>query len=145
MDMALLHRRSAYHDEASLGAQLLDIPCSTVTHAGSQAADQLINERRQVALVGHAALDAFGHELAGVVAALPIAFARPGDHRPDRAHAAIRLEAAALVNDELPGAFRQPRQQTAEHHRMSTSRQRLDQIARVADAAVGDQPERRFP
>src|SRR5262249_56442082 len=58
MRMTLLHRRRAHLDEARLGAQLLDVPGPTIPHAGPKPADELVDERRQVALVRHAALDA---------------------------------------------------------------------------------------
>src|SRR5216684_497373 len=114
MGMALPHRSPAHENEPGLGAQLFNIPRSAITHAGPQTAHQLIDERRQVALVRHPAFNPFGHELAGLVARLAIPFAGAGAHRADRTHAAIGLEAATLVNDELAGAFKQTRQQTAE-------------------------------
>ena len=49
---------------------------------GPQAADQLIDEIAQRAAIGHAAFDAFGHELARFLdAALAVAVLRALDHR----------------------------------------------------------------
>ena len=70
--------------------------------------------------------------------ALAVAIAGPGPHRPQRTHAAIGLEGAALVDDRLSRALGQPGQQAAEHDRMGPRRQGLGDVARVADAAVGD-------
>ena len=39
MRMALLHRGRAHRDEAALGAQFFDIPCSAITHAGAEPTD----------------------------------------------------------------------------------------------------------
>src|SRR5262249_32008113 len=63
MRMALLNRRAAHLDEASPRPQLLDVPGAAVPHAGPQTAHQLVNERPERPLVGHAALHAFRHEL----------------------------------------------------------------------------------
>src|SRR5262245_58015056 len=145
MRMTLLHRRGAHLDEARLGAQLLDVPGPTIPHAGPEPADELVDERRQVALVRHAALDPLGHQLAAVAlrllllaVGLPVAVARTGHHRPDRTHAAVRLEAAPLVDDGLPRALGQARQQPAQHDRVGPGRDGLADVARVADAAVRD-------
>src|SRR5204863_1301822 len=54
MGMALLYGRAAHQNETGPRAQFLDIPGSTIAHAGPQAADQLIHERREIALVRHA-------------------------------------------------------------------------------------------
>ena len=62
----------------------------------------------------------------------------PGHHRPERAHAAIGLEAPALVDDRLPGALGQAGEQAADHHAVGPGGERLGDVARVADAAVGD-------
>src|SRR5207249_8699780 len=107
MRMALLHRRRAHLDEASAGPQFLNVPGAAIAHARSQPADKLVDERRQVPLVRHSPLDAFGHQLAaGAEVLLAVAVARTLTHGADRAHAAIGLEAAALEQDGLPGALR---------------------------------------
>ena len=53
------------------------------------------------ALVGHLALDALGHQLVGRGLLLEVAVGRAARHRAERAHAAVGLEAAALVEDHL--------------------------------------------
>src|SRR5262245_2447556 len=113
MGMTLLHARRAHHDEASARAQLFDVPCPAITHAGPQPADQLINKRRQGPFVRHASFDPLGHQLAAVAlrrsdsafgarryhsTGLSVTFARAGDHGAERAHAAINLEAASFVD-----------------------------------------------
>src|SRR5262245_36555979 len=66
MRMVLLHRRPAYLDEAGARPQLLHGLCPAVTHPGPQAADELVDELGQRALVWHAALDSFRHQLPGL-------------------------------------------------------------------------------
>ena len=46
-------------------AQLLDGSGSAITHASPQPADELVDERSQGSLVGHAAFDAFGDQFVG--------------------------------------------------------------------------------
>src|SRR5262245_56026346 len=106
MGMALLHRRGADEDEARAGAQLLDVPGPTVAHAGPQPAHQLVDVRPQRPLVGHPSFDSFRDQLSGAgpgaltfAAALAVAVAGARHHRPQRPHAAVDLEAAALVED----------------------------------------------
>src|SRR5262249_36983772 len=103
-----------------------------------EPADQLVDERRQVALVGDAALDPLGDQLAAVGLALPVAVARAGAHGAQRAHPAVGLEAAALVDDRLPRALGQAGEQAPDHDAVGPGRQRLGDVAGVADAAVGD-------
>src|SRR5262245_46856959 len=107
MGMTLLHGGPAHHDEAGLRAQLLDVPGPAIAHAGPETANQLVHEWRQMSLVRHTTLDAFRHELASSIAGgaavfLPITIARAGDHGAERTHAAIALETAPLVDDQLP-------------------------------------------
>src|SRR5436309_3267818 len=51
MRMALLHRSRTHENELRLRAQLFYVPCSAITHARPQPADELIHERRQVPFV----------------------------------------------------------------------------------------------
>src|SRR5262249_29296174 len=57
MWMALLHRRRAHLDETRARAQFLNVARAAVAHARPQSADELIDERRQCALVRHSPLD----------------------------------------------------------------------------------------
>src|SRR5262245_32504501 len=146
MGMALLYRGRADEDEARAGAQLLDVACPTVAHAGPQPAHELVDERRQRSLVGHASFDTLRHQLAAAGGGcfpaadpLAVAVAGAGHHRPERPHAAVDLEAAPLVEDRLPRALRQAREQAADHDARRPGRDSLGGIARVADATVGDE------
>ena len=97
---------------------------AAVAHAGAQAADELVDHRGDAALVRDAALDAFGHELLGAVAVgvevelvLEVAVAAAAAHRAERSHAAVLLEAAALVQDDLARALVGAGEQAADHRR----------------------------
>src|SRR6266511_5658488 len=118
MRMALLHRGRAHRDEAAPRAQLLDVPGPTIPHPGTEPADQLIDEPRQRPLVRDTPLDALGHQLVALAVPLTVAVLRAGHHGPQRAHAAVRLEAASLVENRLPRALGQAREQAAEHDRV---------------------------
>ena len=61
--MALLQARAGDLDELGLVMKFLDAGTAGVTHAGPQAAQHLEDGVGQRSLVGHAALNAFGHEL----------------------------------------------------------------------------------
>ena len=47
--------------------ELGEVARADIAHGGAQAARQLVQDRRDRALVGHLALDALGHQLQGVV------------------------------------------------------------------------------
>ena len=70
---------------------------------------------------------------------LEVAVAAAAAHRADRAHAAVLLEAAALVEDQSrPGSRRCRRTGCRSSRRARADGDRLGDVAREADAAVGD-------
>src|SRR4029079_12340763 len=106
---------------------------------GAQAADELVDVIAQAALEGHHAFDAFGDELGLVLdRALAVALLRAADHRALGAHAAVDLVAAALVDHHFAGAFLAAREEAPDHHHGGPRGDRLGDVSRVADAAVGD-------
>ena len=114
---------------------------AAVAHAGLQAADQLVDDEGQRALVRHAALDAFGHELhllQLVVLEVAVAAALALAHRFERAHAAVELVGAALVENRLARALFGAGEEAADHDRVGARGERLGDVARELDAAVGD-------
>jgi hypothetical protein len=56
----------------------------------------------------------------------------------ETAHAAVGLDALALVVKVLAGRLGRPREEAAHHDRAGAERERLDDVADVADAAVRD-------
>src|SRR5262249_21145266 len=128
--------------EARLGAELLDALAAGVAHARAQAAHHLVHDRAHRALVRNAALDAFRHQLldfARRVLEVAILRALRGAHRAERAHAAIRLVAAALVELDLAGRLFRACEHRADHYAVRARGNRLGEVAGVAHAAVGDQ------
>src|SRR5215471_14998028 len=91
------------------GAVLLhfaDRAVAGVAHRRAQAANQLMDDVADGALMRHPALDPLGHELQGAGnLLLEIAVGRAARHRPDRAHAAVVFIAAALIEEHLARAF----------------------------------------
>jgi hypothetical protein len=125
--------------EARALPERLDVLRADGAHARADAADHLIDEVGELALVRDHAFDALGHELLHVLdVALAIALLAALYHRAERAHAAHRLERAALVQDRLAGALLEAREEAAEHDRRGARGQRLDDVAAEADAPVGD-------
>src|SRR5512141_3513143 len=104
VDVALLEAGRRDPDEARLHAQLGDRLAAEVAHAAAEAADELQDRHLDGALVRHAPLDPLRHELVRVGdVRLEVAVLRPLLHGPERAHAAVLLVAAPLVEDDLAG------------------------------------------
>src|SRR5213593_373325 len=108
--VALAEAGRRHANQLRVALQLGDVGAAAVAHSRAQAADQLMNHRGHAALVRHAALDPLRHQLLArcgrcraleieVVLEIPIAAAAA--HRADRPHAAVLLEAAALIQDQL--------------------------------------------
>src|SRR5690349_2374061 len=98
-------------NQPRLALQRLDVLRAAVTHAGAQAADQLMDHRRDAALVRDASFDPLRHQLVAAAGRLEIelvlevAVAAAAAHRADRSHAAVLLEAASLVENHLARAL----------------------------------------
>ena len=69
--MALAQPGGRDPDEAGARLHLLDRRGAAVAHRLPEAADDLVDDARQRALVRHAALDALGHELVGPLVTSP--------------------------------------------------------------------------
>src|SRR6185295_6410628 len=69
---------------------------------------------------------------------LEVAVAAAAAHRADRSHAAVLFEAPPLIQDDLARALVGAGEQIPDHRRAGADRDRLGDVARVADAAVGD-------
>ena len=107
-----------------------------VAHAGTQAADELVDGVGHRAASGHATDDALGHQLLGGV--LEIAVGGAHAHGVDGAHAAVGLIHAALIQHGFARAFVGAGEHGTEHDGMGTGGESLDDVAGVLDAAVGD-------
>ena len=69
---------------------------------------------------------------------LEVAVGAAVGHRAERAHAAVDLVRAALVEDDLAGRLVGAGEERADHHASRAGGERLGDVARVLDAAVGD-------
>ena len=139
-------RRDA--NELRLLPQFLQAAAAGIPHARGHAAHELVDGGGKRPLVGNAALHALGHELriaesvllsarVAVLHVLEIAVpALAVAHRAHRPHAAVHLVASPLVEHPLAGALLHPREQAADHHAVRARRERLDDVARILDAAV---------
>ena len=134
--MALAQSRGGDAHELRGGAQRFDVRRAAVTHTGAEAADHLVHRFGHRPAVWHAPLNALGNELG--VFLLEVAVLRPLRHRSERTHAAVDLELAALEHLGLARGFLAPGKHRAEHHDAAARGERLDDIAGVLDAAVGD-------
>jgi len=92
-------------DELGVVAQIRDRFGAGVAHAGAQAAHELTDDRGQGAAMRNAAFDAFWNQLFVGRAALAVAILAALFHGAQRAHAAVLLVAAALVEHELTRGF----------------------------------------
>src|ERR1700738_4634427 len=159
VDMALPEAGVGDADKLRLLLQVLDGFAAQVAHAGLQAAYELVDHGLQRPAVGYAAFDALGHELrqpvlggplaldhafgallaaSHVLGALEVAFPGALAHGGKRSHAAVGLEAAALVEDGLAGALVHAREERADHDGTGAGGDGLGDLAGVLDAAVGD-------
>src|SRR5204862_6154183 len=107
---------------------------SAVTHAGTQAADKLIDEIGKRPFEGHTTFDSLRHQLPGspLAAGLAVSFARSLHHRTEAAHSAIGFERAALVQSRFARTFGQAGKQSADHHAMCAGGECLGYVARIA-------------
>src|SRR5215218_1961926 len=120
VDVALAGARRGYPHQARLALERRDRGRAAIPHAGPQSAHELVHHHRDGTLVLHAALDPFGHQLLAAAAleielVLEVPIAAAAAHRADRAHAAVLLEAATLVDDHLARALVGAREQVADH------------------------------
>src|SRR5437762_1249097 len=116
----LAQPRSGDADEACR-LHVVDRRRAAVAHRLADAAHELVHDRRQRALVRDAALDSLGHELVHVFdVVLEVAVLREAArlHRAERAHAAVLLEALALVHDHLARRLVGAGEHRAEHDRV---------------------------
>src|SRR5262249_38842213 len=114
---------------------------AAVAHGLAQAADDLVDDALEPALVRHSALDTLRHEFLDVLdVALEVpVLAEPARlHRAQRAHAAVLLVTLALAPDHVARRLVGPGQHRAEHHRVGAGCDRLRDVARGAEAAVAD-------
>src|SRR5207247_2165289 len=132
-------------DKLCLALQSGKRPAAAIAHPCTQSANELMNHRRDAAFVGDTPFDALGHELftpgrtAGtleVELVLEIAIATPTAHRADRPHAAILLEAPALVQDQLARTFVGPGKQIADHRGRCANGDGLRDVAGAPEPAV---------
>ena len=144
MHVALAGTGSRDPNQLGLLLQFGNRRAAAVTHSGSQPAHHLVDHRRGAALVGDASFDAFGHQLVRRPATLEIelvlevAVAAAFPHGTDRSHAAVFLVGPSLKQDQLARALVSAGEQVADHRAARPDGQRLDDVARVADATVGD-------
>jgi hypothetical protein len=113
---------AGYTEQLGITLQRRNVAAPGVSHPRAQATHQLVDHRGHAAFVGDTALDTLGHQLVGRFLAVQIEFvlkvtvAAAAAHRAERAHPAVFLEAAALIQDDLTRAFISTGKQAAHHH-----------------------------
>src|SRR5262249_9438507 len=96
------------------------------------------------ALVRDASFDAFGHELVAAAGrfeielVLEVAIAAAAAHGADGPHAAVLLEAAALIQHDFARALVGAGEKISHHDGARADGDGLGDVAGEADAAVGD-------
>src|SRR3569623_2911282 len=136
--MALAHAGASHAYEHRLGAHLVDVPATGVTHARAQTAHELVDDGAHRALVRHASLAALRHELLDLdLAFLEVAVAGATLHGAERAHAAIGFVRAALIQLALAGRILRAREHAAHHHAIGARDDGLGAVTRIAHTAVG--------
>src|SRR3989344_2482097 len=138
MDMRLADTGRGDAHKLGAGAHELDVGRTGITHAGAQTAHELVDHVHHRPLVRNAPFDALGHQLVGGRAFLEIAVARTLAHGAERAHAAIALVGAALVDLDLARRLVGAGQHRTDHHAVGAGGDRLGDVAGIADPAAGD-------
>src|SRR5690606_33940205 len=141
MRVALTQPGGGDLDEAGLGLHLGDRRRTAVAHRGPEPADERVECGGERTLVRDPTLDPLRHELRQALdILLEVAILAVGArlHRAEGAHAAVLLEALPLVEHDLARTPVHPGEQAPEHDGVGPCRDRLGDIARVLDPAVGD-------
>src|SRR5664279_2842233 len=101
-----------------------------------------MHDRDHCPLVRYASLDALGDQLfrgSFAFGVLKVPVARAELHRAERPHATVALVRASLIELDLPRGFFGSREQAAQHHAGSPRGDRLRDVSRISDTAIGDQ------
>ncbi len=123
-----------------------DAAVAGVAHGRAQAPHQLVHDGAERPLVGHAAFDSFGDQLQIIAdVLLEIAVRRAPGHGAQRAHAAIGLVGAPLVQEHLARTFVGAGEERSDHHAIGAGGDGLGDVAGKLDAAVGDDRNVLFP
>src|SRR5690606_14444881 len=126
--------------ELGLGAHVFNAGAPAVAHGSTNATHKLVDDGQDTAFVGNPPFDAFRNELVGVVGGiLEVAIGRAIGHGAKAAHAAIGLVGTTLVEHHFAGGFFGAGEHAAHHAGGRSGRQRLGDVAREANATVGDQ------
>src|SRR5215471_20419096 len=131
--------------EATLFREFRERAGADIAHARLEAAHELVGEARERALVGDASFYTFRDGLAALRAFLRIAIGRASFHCAGRAHAAIGLERAALIENRFAWRFLGAGEKTADHHSGSTGGDGFGDVPGILDAAIGDHRNIRAP
>src|SRR3954449_12314454 len=127
-------------DEAR-ALHLVDRRRAAIAHRLAQAADELVDDVLERALVARPPLDPLRDELLDVLD-VPLEVTVLGEaarlHRAERAHAAVLLEPLALDEDHVSRRLLDAREQRADHDDVRTGADRLRDVAGGREPTVGD-------
>src|SRR5262249_46237793 len=102
-------------------------------------ADELGYHFSERAAIRHATLDSFGYQLRfGLGLFLRVAIARSFAHGANRSHAAIHLEAAALIENDFTGRFFGAGEKPSNHHHITPGGDCFRHVAGEFHTAIGD-------
>src|SRR5690606_7902766 len=140
MYVGLTYTRSCNFHELSLGVQFLDGFATAVAHGSTDAANQLVNNGNNTALVRHTAFNTFWNQFVSVVRRiLEVAVSRTIDHGAQATHTAVGLVRTALEQHNFTRRLFSTGKHTAHHASGSASGQSLGHVAGAPDTAVTDQ------
>ena len=139
MHMAFAHARGGDANELRPLLQFGNGARPHIAHGGAKPPGELVQDIGNWPLVRHLPFNAFRHKLQTVFHfLLEITVRRAPRHGANRAHATIGFERPAIEQIRVARAFIGARQQRANHRNARPCGQCLRQIARLLDAAIGN-------
>ena len=105
MHMAFFQPCARDLHEAAIPPHLVDSGAAGVSHCGSKAADELVDNGPSRPLVRHMPFDNLRKQLVGGCVLLKIPIGRAARHGTQTSHTTVAFVAAPLVEDNLAWAF----------------------------------------
>ena len=128
-------------NKAGFAAHLINRTAAAVAHRRTKAAAHLIDDGKNASFVGNHTFNTFRYKLINiaVIVVLEVTVGRAFVHSAERAHTAVALVGAALIQNDFARSFVSTGKHTAHHDGIGTGCDGFCDVAGEADTAVSDQ------